>query len=151
LFSSPADRVPVPVEALSKWERAATPRGFAEYLVALTGAQAALWVDTDTVYRALGLDCWDITRDANRYPGPGPIIAHPPCGPWGKYRARCDQDEAHGIRAMQLVHQFGGVVEQPEGSTLFTMHGSTGRIEKVFQFHYGHRALKPTLLYIVER
>jgi len=43
----------------------------------------ALYVEPNSVYKRLGLDCWDEKRDARTYRGPGPIIAHPPCARWG--------------------------------------------------------------------
>lgn len=139
----------VPMELLSKRQREETPLAFARYLVELSGATAALWVRWNTVYRELGLDCWTIERDANLYDGPGPIIAHPPCGPWGKYAKVSNESKSHGIRAMELVHQYGGVVEQPRGSTLFKEYGTTGQVLRVMQHDYGHLALKPTDLYVV--
>ena len=41
---------------------------------------AALFVATDGCYFGLdGVDPWDIHRDARRYTGPHPVVAHPPC------------------------------------------------------------------------
>lgn len=141
------------VNGLSRHQREATPLALARFLVDVTEARAVLWVHKNSVYRHRvwfsHLDLWDIKRDANQYPGPGPIIAHPPCGPWGKYKGISKESRHHGIRAMELVHLYGGVVEQPVGSTLFALHGTTGKIAKIYQRDYGHLAWKPTLLYFV--
>jgi hypothetical protein len=41
---------------------------------------AALFVETDGCYFNLpSVDPWDIERDARKYTGPHPVIAHPPC------------------------------------------------------------------------
>lgn len=142
-------RRPISLERLGKKERSATPYRFAEYLISLVDPVSVLWVNRPTVYRWFGLDLWDISRDANQYVGPGPIIAHPPCGPWGKYWYRSSEDRVHGINAMRFVHAYGGVVEQPNGSELFGEYGrENGRLIRVNQFDFGHRALKPTLLYV---
>lgn len=145
----------VPVERMGKRERAATPPRFARYLLNLVedecgGPVAALWVAKDTVYRSLINNdlVWDANRDARRYEGPSPIVAHPPCGPWGRYFYRSGESRLDGILAMRFVHLYGGVVEQPRGSSLFTDYGSTGRVVEVTQDQYGHRAEKATLLYI---
>jgi hypothetical protein len=46
---------------------------------------AALYVATGGCYFGLpDVDPWDVERDARLYPGPHPVIAHPPCGKtWG--------------------------------------------------------------------
>lgn len=87
-----------------------------------TPVVAALYVD-----RKLGpypqmprVDVWDEARDATRYAGPHPVVAHPYCGPWGRLRGQCTkQDAAHGIRAVEQVLAYGGVLEHPAGSLLW--------------------------------
>ena len=140
---------------MSKWQRARTPRRLALLLVArvkgMLGVDrvAALWVATRSTYRTMpdDVECFGPDRDARLYTGPWPIIAHPPCGPWGRYRHRCKQDKGHGIIAMTLVHLWGGVVEQPVGSSLFPEFGNGGCIEKIHLSDFGFAAHKPTLLY----
>lgn len=65
-------------------------------------------------------NCWGLERNAKLYDGPGPVIAHPPCGPWGKLRWNCRlQDPECGPRAVDQVREFGGVLEHPAGSLLW--------------------------------
>ena len=46
---------------------------------------AALYVDSNGVYSELPfVDVWGVERDARKYKGPYPIVAHPPCQKWGK-------------------------------------------------------------------
>jgi hypothetical protein len=138
----------IPVEKLSKRARAATPDAFARYLVASVRAKygvylvAALWLLPDTVYRNIdGVLCFDERRDAYTYAGPHPIIAHPPCGPHGRYHHRSRQDRQAGYHALTLADTYGGVVEQPASSRLF--RGG----ELVRQHDYGHPSEKLTRLY----
>jgi hypothetical protein len=144
------------VEWMSKEERLLTPTAFADYLVGrvmrATGSDrvAALYVAACGPYpRMRHVDSWPVM--AQHYNGPYPIVAHPPCGPWGKLRWNCKyQDESLGRIAINQVHLFGGIVEQPLGSILFRDYGRPGAvIEKVYQSRWGHRADKATLLYVV--
>lgn len=51
---------------------------------------AALYVDPKGCYAGLpGVDLWDEKRDARLYPGPHPVVAHPPC-------SRCGNNVADG-------------------------------------------------------
>ena len=44
---------------------------------------AALYVESGGAYFGLeGVDPWDRPRDAMRYDGPHPVVAHPPCSRW---------------------------------------------------------------------
>jgi len=88
---------------------------------------AALYVDVERGPYAgiLGSDqCWGVDRDAKRYSGPGPVVAHPPCGPWGRLAHLCKyQDPECGIRAVEQVRAFGGVLEHPRDSRLWAECG----------------------------
>jgi hypothetical protein len=144
-------------ERLSRRQRRATPLPFARWLVErvlqLHAAEkvAVLWVERRSCYWRLWpkVEMWGVGRDARRYAGPWPVICHPPCGPWGKYRAVAHESREHGLVALDIVHRWGGVIEHPVGSSLFRDHGRGGRIERVNQSDWGHLCLKPTLLYWV--
>jgi hypothetical protein len=128
---------------------------------------AALYVDDNGIYpKILGSDnCWGESRDARLYEGPWPVIAHPPCGPWGSLRHmrvtdhnRRAADADCGPRAVEQVRQFGGVLEQPAGSKLFAYCGLAlpsvggdgfGFSVEVEQVAWGHPARKRTWLYFV--
>jgi len=122
---------------------------------------AALFVRADSVYRRLGADCWDAERDATRYSGPAPIVAHPPCRAWGRYHhwAKPKPGERElSPMAVRMVRTFGGVLEHPRASRLWKLAGMPrpgefdafgGWVLDVEQGDFGHRAPKPTRCYIV--
>jgi len=138
-------------------ERRRTPPGFARYLV--NGVLrmhpalhvAVLWVDHRTSYSFIWplVELWGERRDARKYVGPWPVVCHPPCGPWGRLKWASRESREHGILAMELVQRWGGVVEQPLGSSLFREYGDGLAVQMINQRDFGHRALKPTLLYWV--
>ena len=58
---------------------------------------AALFVETNGCYFGLpGVDPWDINRDARAYPGPHPVVAHPPCQLWVNFAALKAYRDSHG-------------------------------------------------------
>jgi len=123
------------------------------------------------------IDPWDETRDARKYNGPWPVIAHPPCQRWGKFWAgqplfikrtgiRKIKGDDNGCFsfALESVRKYGGVLEHPWQShawphfRLIVPPRSGGWVEAgdgvgytccVEQGRYGHYARKPTLLYAV--
>jgi len=122
---------------------------------------AALYIDEHGPYATLGgVDPWGERRDARRYAGPHPVVAHPPCGPWGNLRALCRlQDASLASLAVAQVRRWGGVLEHPVGSRLWSAcdlpapgaepdawGGVTIRVDQVA---WGHACRKPTLLYLV--
>lgn len=122
---------------------------------------AALYIDAAGPYSAmLGVECWDRTRDARKYTGPHPIIAHPPCGPWGRLWRHCrHQDPTLAPLAVQQVQRYGGVLEHPVDSRLWR-HCQLPRPGEfsdlcggwtmvVDQVAWGHPARKRTWLYVV--
>jgi hypothetical protein len=136
-----------PVESLSHRQREATPLGLAQFLVdsvrARTGIRhvAVLWTQRNSVYGQLAdVECWGAERDANSYRGPWPVVAHPPCGPWGRYHHVSLQNRQDGLNALAIAKRWGGVVEQPSSSRLF----SGGQL--IRQCDFGHLAEKRTRL-----
>jgi hypothetical protein len=122
---------------------------------------AALYVDPLGHYpRIPAVDAWDQARDAKLYEGPHPVVAHPPCGPWGVFAWRCKKDDPScGPRAVAQVRAYGGVLEHPRASRLFShcalpRPGAPpdawgGYTIEVNQVDWGHVARKPTWLYMV--
>jgi len=124
---------------------------------------SALYVDPKGPYPELvGIDnCWDAERDARLYSGSGPVVAHPPCGPWGTLSHFCTkQDATLGPVAVEQVQRFGGVLEHPAHSRLWRHCGlwppgslfcdSYGGFSvQLDQVRWGHKARKRTWLYVV--
>lgn len=123
---------------------------------------AVLFARADSHYKALpGTDVWDIERDARKWPGGAPVVAHPPCRAWGLLRqfAKPREDEkALAPWAVEQVRAHGGVLEHPAGSSLWPALGlpEPGQRDEwggwalvVHQHWWGHRAEKATRLYIV--
>lgn len=122
---------------------------------------AALYVEPTGVYSGLDqVDPWSEARDARRYDGPWPVVAHPPCARWSRLRGMATQDTADcGPRAVEQVRIWHGVLEHPAFSTLWAHCGLPdpgagpdsygGYTLHVEQSRWGHRAPKPTWLYIV--
>jgi hypothetical protein len=87
---------------------------------------AALFVDRRGPYwNRPDVDAWDIERDARKYDGPWPVVAHPPCERWGRYwsggpsakvRRILGDDGKCFVEALGAVRMFGGVLEHPEAS-----------------------------------
>lgn len=134
---------------------------------------AALFVMKDGPYFGIeNVEPWDEARDARRYAGPHPVVAHPPCQRWGRYwsggpnpnaaRRELGDDGGCFEAALIRVRTFGGVLEHPEASHAFAhfglprpVRGEGWRREAgawvccVEQGHYGHPARKATWLYYV--
>jgi len=134
---------------------------------------AALYVIRGGPYYGIdGVDPWDEARDARLYPGPHPVVAHPPCARWGRFwygspsdtkRFQLGDDGGCFAAALLAVQQYGGILEHPQDSQAWSHFnipwpdraggwlatpcgGWTCRVE---QGHYGHQAKKATWLYAV--
>lgn len=122
---------------------------------------AVLFARANTPYRQLNADVWDEARDARRFDGPGPVVAHPPCRTWGRlyrFAKAPDHEAALSCFAVRQVQRWGGVLEHPAGSRLWDYCGlpMPGRRDRfggftlpILQSWWGHRAPKATWLYVV--
>jgi hypothetical protein len=133
---------------------------------------AALFVQKGGCYCGLpNIDPWDISRDACKYDGPLPVIAHPPCQRWGSLtyvnyaryggeHNRPGNDGGCFASAMASVRKWGGVLEHPAFTHAWPTYGLTrpygigwhqsldgGWVCEMWQSAYGHRAQKRTWLY----
>lgn len=133
---------------------------------------AALFVQSKGVYSHVdGVEVWGVEKDARTYRGPWSVVAHPPCERWGRYwfggpsvleRKKLGDDEGCFRSALSSVREFGGVIEHPAHSYAWRAHGLTAPLAEgwwsadfaggwtcqVEQGWYGHRARKPTWLYV---
>lgn len=123
---------------------------------------AVLFARADSIYKTMeGVDVWDAGRDARNFQGGAGIVAHPPCRAWGRLRhfAKPRPDEkALALWAVDMIRENGGVLEHPASSQLWKEKPLPKAGEKdqwggwtlpVLQWWWGHKAEKPTLLYIV--
>lgn len=134
---------------------------------------AALFVERGGAYWDLpDVDPWDEARDARLYPGPWPVVAHPPCQLWVNFAAlnfkryggehnRPGADGGCFSSALASVRRWGGVLEHPADSRAWATHGLPapqgrgwqrcvdGWVAEVWQSAYGHWARKRTWLYAV--
>jgi len=132
---------------------------------------AALFVETQGCYFGLpGVDPWDINRDARNYPGPFPVVAHPPCERWGRFSDgsplkktyQTGDDGGCFASALAVVRRCGGVLEHPAHSKAYEAHGIPAPLKsgwlqvgwcewvcQVEQGHYGHVARKATWLLFI--
>lgn len=135
---------------------------------------AAIFVHSRGPYMNLpGVDAWDVKRNAMKYFGPHPAVAHPPCQRWGNYwfgspscgpRFKLGDDGGQFSHALAVVRCFGGVIEHPAHTKAFKHYGlgkpkreggwqrsadGRGWICQVHQGWYDHPADKATWLYAV--
>lgn len=122
---------------------------------------AALYIDPRGPYPGMpDVDCWDATRDARRYRGPHPVVAHPPCGAYSRLKHFYKRDDADcALYAVQSVRLWGGALEHPAHSRLWQvarlpLPGAPpdawgGYAIEVAQVDWGHVARKATWLYLV--
>lgn len=119
----------------------------------------------------LNVDPWPESRDARRYDGPYPVVAHPPCQRWGLFAKFVAQRFAHKQvgaddgcfeAALAAVRKWGGVLEHPRSTLAWSTFGLQSpagigwqRVNdrewvcEVWQSAYGHRCQKATwLLYV---
>ncbi len=122
---------------------------------------SVLYVDPRGPYPKLVADWWDEKRDARLYAGPNPVVAHPPCGPWGRLK-HLYQGNEHDCapRGLSQVCAFGGVLEHPAHSDLWKVAGlpmpgeekrfvdGTGVTIEVDQCDWGHVARKRSWLFL---
>jgi hypothetical protein len=130
---------------------------------------AALFVASGGVYGDVpDVEAWDEARDARKYAGPWPVVAHPPCSRWCRLAGLVEARWGHKrgddggcfAAALAAVRKWGGVLEHPAYTDAWQAFGLTvpcvdgwqreldgGWVAHVEQGRYGHPAKKATWLY----
>lgn len=130
-----------------------------------------LFADPKGSYAGLpDIDLWDEARDARRYAGHHPVVAHPPCSRWcqlahinqKRWGAKVGDDGGCFASALDSVRRWGGVLEHPAFTYAWPAFGlprppamgwqraiDGGWVAQISQGAYGHRARKLTWLYYV--
>jgi hypothetical protein len=120
-----------------------------------------LFCRSDSIYKKMGCDVYDLDRNALSYTGLNAVIAHPPCRAWGdlyKLAKPMPGEKELAPWAIDVVRRNGGVLEHPKKSKLWMHAGCRppgvvdefgGFLLPIDQYWFGHRAEKKTILYIV--
>lgn len=122
---------------------------------------AALFVEARGAYTSLPhVDPWPEVRDARKYGGPWPVVAHPPCSRWcrlaGLVEARWGhkrgEDGECFASALASLRAWGGVLEHPAYSDAWKAYGlprpptgggvDTGRASRGVDLLRGTNALR---------
>ena len=132
---------------------------------------AALFVESGGCYFDLpDVEPWPAYKDARRYAGPHPVVAHPPCERWGRFwhgstrkphQFELGDDDGCFEAAVESVGLWGGIIEHPADSHAWAHFGFTAPPRTggwvpagkpdwwtcyVEQGFYGHASRKPTWL-----
>ena len=119
-----------------------------------------LCVESESVYKNLGFDAYDLERNAFTWPGGGPAIYHPPCRNFSRLRKFSKGgpiENSLALRCVSKLRLYGGVLEHPASSTLFKDYIGFPLVPDKFggfflsinQYWFGHPCEKKTWLYIV--
>jgi len=114
---------------------------------------SVLFVEDDSVYKTLPVDCWDEHRDARLYKGDNVVIAHPPCRLWSRMRQFSTaplEEKQLALLALKIVQKNGGILEHPRGSILWKLPevNDKGFMISVNQSWWGHPCEKKTILLV---
>lgn len=120
-----------------------------------------LCVQKDSHYRNIpGCDYYGIDRNAYNFKGSNVVIAHPPCGQWGKLKGLALYNESEKNLApfcLEKIRSNGGILEHPASSSFIKSIGQYynkldpfgGFLLSVNLSWFGFSAQKKTCLYIV--
>jgi hypothetical protein len=84
---------------------------------------SVLGVSKNSVYKTLGVDCYDINRDLRTFNGSNPIITHAPCRKWSAFLSHFskapENERELAIFCAYKVIENGGIFEHPAYSRIF--------------------------------
>lgn len=114
-----------------------------------------LCTDKNSVYKDLGLDCYDVDRNCRTFTGLNPVITHSPCRGWTRFGKAMNAKPKPGEKdlsyfCLERVIINGGVFEHPYESEFAIRAGEIPGIKTIIvkQEWFGYFCPKKTRLLI---
>ena len=97
---------------------------------------AALCVSTNSVYKDLGLNCYDKKRNVRTFTGRQPVICHPPCRGWTRFGKAMKANPLPGEKdlayfCLEKLLLNGGVFEHPFESEFAILANNLPKIKTI--------------------
>src|ERR1700691_1091320 len=75
---------------------------------------SVLCVQRRSIYKTMGLDCYDEDRDMRTFTGENAVVCHPPCAQWSAMRHLANDNpavKALALDCIEIIRKNGGVLE----------------------------------------
>ena len=112
----------------------------------------ALCVNKNSIYKSMGLECFDENRNVRTLNNSYPSICHPPCRGWSAHLSHWAKpppgERDLALFCVEQISLNGGVLEHPANSKFLSLFKSSSKfkITTVHQSWFGYPTTKKTWL-----